>query len=136
MPSQVIKVHTDTEEAHGAASAAELIGVSDPFRFSATIFGCCCVITALQCAFMGWLAAQYHLARRKHVAKAVSSSITVFHFPMAIIPLSKFRELTQLEPHEVARNANMLTMLDNWANAVAFAQSHPILFISHQARSH
>ena len=132
--SQVIKTHADTEEAHGAASAAELTGVDDIFKFSVIIFGCCCVITVLQLAFMGWLTVQHHMARHKYVTKAVSSSITVLRFPMAIISLAKFRELAQLKTHEVVRNANMITFLDNWENAVAFAQTHPILFISHQAR--
>ena len=61
-------------------------------------------------------------------------SITVLRFPMAVIPFSKFRDLKNLKPHEFARNANMLTLLDTWDAAVAFAQSNPILFISHQVR--
>ena len=125
-------MHADIKEDQGEVKAEELTGVDDPFIFSAIIFGCCCIITAMQLAFMGWLTVKHHLARRKYVANAVSNSVCVLFYPMALVPFSTFRKLGKLLTHEDARDAGMLTLLDTWGAASTFARKKYIVFLSHQ----
>ena len=56
----------------------------------------------------------------------------LLNFPLCVMRFSQFKALGKLVPHEEARDGGQLRILDQWQDAMAFARSHPICFISHQ----
>lgn len=69
--------------------------------------------------------------KQKRICKAVTG-VTTLEFPLAVIPLSKLREQGRLVPYEEARDSGALRCCDTVESAVAFADAHPLMFVSHQ----
>ena len=69
--------------------------------------------------------------KQKRIRHAVLKVTTLEH-PLAVMPLSRLRELGSLVSYEEARDAGALRCCDTVQSAVAFAVRHPLVFVSHQ----
>ena len=104
-----------------------------------TFLGLVLLVVLLVYARRGW---QRHLlasaaadrenaCKQKRIRHAVLKVTTLEH-PLAVMPLSRLRELGSLVSYEEARDAGALRCCDTVQSAVAFAVRHPLVFVSHQ----
>ena len=72
-----------------------------------------------------------HQAKLQRVESAVKS-VKDLSFCVVFTQFDAFKRSGKLRPHETARDAHSLTILDTYDEALAFVDEHPTVFVSHQ----
>lgn len=70
-------------------------------------------------------------ARRKRVRKAIESAKTMLS-SCYLVTLDKFKAMDGMQQHEIARDNNWLTTVDDYEELTKLVDNNPTVFISHQ----
>ena len=127
-----MKVYEHIADASGDEVAHSFVGVSDPLELAAMILGCCVILVVGMLVVVTRQGMRHNAKRRERVLRAVTHSVTTLQHPLAVVPFSTLCKLGKLLPHEAARDASMLVLLDTLELAYEFASVKSVLFFSHQ----
>jgi len=140
MLATMMKVYKDLETLliattgsleEGLARTAEIVGFDNPFSFSLAVFLLIVLITVLMVALMLKQGLAFRRRRLHQVREAVLSIAALKH-PLAVCTLTSLRKMGKFTRFEEAREKGAIILFDTWDDALEAAQSHPIIFFSHQ----